>query len=157
MDISTYVTQLCQHAGLDEADVTVEVDQKSEENMVFVQLDVPQDDVGLFIGHRGESLAALQRMVRIVFGEQYQDQKLVININDYRQDRQQQLEDKTREIAEYVLEHGRSYRFPQLSSYERFIIHSAVTELREDDQFSQLESVSEGEGSGRRLVIRLKD
>jgi hypothetical protein len=48
------------------------------------------------------------------------------------------------------LESGKSYRFPFLSSYERFIVHSAISQ---NDTFIGLVTQSEGMGRDRRLVI----
>jgi predicted RNA-binding protein Jag len=153
MDIQTYLSHICQHCGLDEETVTIEVTE-DDRDQIMVQLDVPSDDVGLFIGNRGENLASLQRLMRIVFGEQFAEKKIILNINDYRQERQKQLEDKAVEAANYVLDTGRSYRFQFLSSYERFIVHSKISD---NNDFTDLESISVGVGKQRRLVIQLKE
>jgi len=150
MTIQTYLAQICQHCGLDEADVTITVEEAPDK--VIVQLDVPKEDVGLFIGHRAETLAALQRMIRIVFREEFAERVVRLNINDYRQERVGQLEEKTREIAQQVLETGEAYTLPYLSSYERFVVHSLIS----SPEFEGLESVSEGEGQDRRLIIQVK-
>lgn len=151
MDITTYLSHITQHCGLDEESVKISIEETDEN--VSIQLDVPADDVGLFIGNRGETLAALQRMLRIVFNDQYGEKHIVLNINDYRQERQKQLEERATEAAHYVLDSGRSYTFPFLSSYERFLVHSV---LSAQEEFSSLETISEGEGRDRRLVVRLK-
>ena len=151
MDIQTYLTRVCQHTGLDETDVEISIEE--DEKNVTVHVQVPQTDVGLFIGNRGETLASLQRMVRIVFHEDFADKHVMLNINDYREERQRQLEERAKDAAQHVLDSGRSYRFPYLSSYERFIVHSA---LSEDSEFDELESFSEGEGRERRLIIQPK-
>ncbi len=150
MTIDTYLHAICQHCGLDENEVSVETKEENDDK-IAVQLTIPDDDVGLFIGHRGETLAALQRMVRIVFQKEFADRRLTLNINTYRQDRLEQLQTKAREVAGMVLESGREYRFPFLSSYERYIIHSAISS---DPELAQVESFSEGEGQDRRLVVR---
>lgn len=151
MDITTYLSHIAQHCGLEEESIAIAIDETDEN--VAIQLDVPAEDVGLFIGNRGETLAALQRMLRIVFNEQYGEKHLVLNINDYRQERQKQLEERAIEAARYVLESGRMYTFPFLSSYERFLVHSV---LSAQEEFAGLETFSEGEGRDRRLVVRIK-
>jgi predicted RNA-binding protein Jag len=148
MTIQTYLTQVCQHCGLREEEVSIAVDQ--DENKVVIQLDVPKEDVGLFIGHRAETLASLQRMIRIIFREEFAEKVVRLNINDYRKERVENLEDKTREIANEVLNSGKEYVFPYLSSYERFVVHSLIS----SDEFPTLESVSQGSGKERRLVVR---
>lgn len=150
MTIQSYLTQVCQHSGLNESEVIITVDESPEK--IVIQLDVPKEDVGLFIGHRAETLAALQRMVRIVFREEFSERVVRLNINDYRQERVGQLEEKTREIAQQVLESGEAYELPYLSSYERFVVHNLISSA----EFEGLESISQGEGDDRRLVIQVK-
>jgi hypothetical protein len=82
------------------------------------------------------------------------DKRIVLNINDYREERKRQLEEKAVEIANYVLESNRSYRFPFLSSYERFIVHAKISE---NSDYADLESFSIGEGRQRRLVVQIKE
>lgn len=151
MTVDSYLNQLCQHLGLSEGDFSIKVD--SEDEVVTIQLDIPDEDVGLFIGHRGETLAALQRLTRIVFREEFAEKIVRLNVNDYRQERNEQLEDRLSSIVVRIRETGEEYRFPFLSSYERFVIHSLITNKEE---YQDLESLSEGEGESRRLIIRLK-
>lgn len=153
MDIQTYLSNICQHCGLEESEVTLTIDDSNGED-ILIQLDVPEDNIGLFIGNRGETLAALQRLTRIVFHDQFPDKRIALNINDYREERKRQLEEKAEEVGHSVLESGRPYRFPFLSSYERFIVHSIISG---NEAFSELESVSLGEGKQRRLVVQFKD
>jgi len=149
MDMNTYLSHISQHCGLEESDISVSIEEDDE--TISVQLNVPADDVGLFIGNKGETLASFQRMLRIVFGEEHKNKRIVLNINDYRQERQRQLEERALEAAQQVLDSGDSYRFPYLSSYERFVVHSAISK---NDDFKTLKSASEGVGRDRRLVIR---
>lgn len=151
MTVDSYLNQLCQHLGLSESDFSIEVESGDE--LVTIQLSIPDEDVGLFIGHRGETLASLQRLTRIVFREEFADKIVRLNVNDYRQERNEQLEDRLSSIVVRIRETGEEYRFPFLSSYERFVIHSLITNKEE---YQDLESLSEGEGESRRLIIRLK-
>lgn len=151
MTVDSYLNQLCQHLGLSEADFSITVTDEAE--LVTIQLDIPDDDVGLFIGHRGETLASLQRLTRIVFREEFADKIVRLNVNDYRQERNEQLEERLINIVARIRESGDDYRFPFLSSYERFVIHSLITN---NEAYQDLESLSEGEGEDRRLIIKLK-
>lgn len=153
MTIEEYLQRLLNLSGVDE----VEISSKTEDNHMLVHLTIPELDAGRVIGHRGETLAALQRVVRIVFYDELVDTKLVLDINDYRQQRTEQLLNMARNAAEQVLESGQEYVFPYLPSYERFIIHSAVSDSSSDgkeSEFKGLETFSEGEGRNRRLVLR---
>lgn len=153
MTMQTFVTQLCEHCGIPADTITVDTEETPEQ--VTITLKVPQEDSGLFIGHRGETLSSLQRLVRIVFHEELGERKCVVNINEYREQRAEKLKEMVQSAAQQVLETGRPYTLNRYyPSYERFLIHSALGELPEADQ---LESVSDGEGLDRRLTIRLKE
>lgn len=153
MDIKTYITTLCKHCGVDEG-VKVKLTDDKKSNVIEVGIDLPEEESGLLIGFHGETLEALQRMVRVTFHEELRDKRFTINVNNYRQQRKEQLEEKTKEIATRILESGEEYTFSYLPSYDRFIVHSTISDNKE---FDQLESVSDGERHRRVLTIRPKD
>jgi spoIIIJ-associated protein len=152
MTIDAFLTQLCEHCGIGAEQI--EVSLAEVEDRLEIQLTVPEEESGRFIGYHGEALQAIQRVVRLAFEQQYPDQKIILNVNDYRERRQAQLEEKVQTIAQQVLEDGRSYTFSNfIPSHERFIIHSALANVPDGEK---LESFSQGDGMGRRLTIALK-
>ena len=152
MQLASYLDHLCQHLGLEKSQFQVNIDASSDAQVV-IQVDVPEDEIGLFIGYRGENLTALQRLLRVIFRDQFGDKSLMLNINQYRQERTKQLQEKAREIGLQVLSSGRPYRFPYLSSYERYLVHATISS---DPELAGAESISEGEDQERRLIIRTK-
>lgn len=150
MTIKEYVERLLQLSSIEIISIEVTEDDES----VQIVLEIPETDAGPVIGHRGEALAALQRLVRIVFHDELNGKRLILDINDYRDQRRQQLEEMAHRAAESVLQSGREYELPYLPSYERFIVHSVISE---DEAYSELVSESYGEGRGRRLIVRLAD
>lgn len=151
MTIQHYLTSLCKHSGIDEEQVTISV--QDEDDRVIVHIELPVDDSGLFIGFHGETLDSLQRMIRVIFHEEYAEKKLILNVNDYREQRQDKIKDMVINVAQRVVETGNPYTFSYLSPYERFTVHTTLSEMPE---FATLESVSEGEGNRRVLTIRVK-
>lgn len=150
MQITDYFSQLCQHCGVNALSVT-EVDSGGQKEVL---ISVEPDDAGMLIGRGGETILSLQRLARASFASQFPDQRLVINVNDYRQQREEKLAQILRDIAQRAFETNQSVVFPlQLSSAERFFVHSKLTEMTE---FSSLESVSLGEGRARRLIVQPK-
>lgn len=151
MKFESFLKQLLEHCGLAPELVDVEVD---DQDVMEVTINLPEDESGLFIGHRGETLGSLQRICRVVFQESVGDKKLVLNINDYRQRRAERLKELAHQAGESVLETGQEYVFrTYFPPYERFLIHTA---LSEDERFSELESSSFGSGRDRRLVVNFK-
>lgn len=152
MTLQDFLTQLAQHCGVEETTDVVSLEEG--EQFVIATFNLPEDESGRFIGFHGEGLASIQRVARLIFEEQYPEKKIVININDYRQRREAQLEEKTKNIVQRVIETGRPFTFQHyLPSHERYVIHTTIGNLPEAEE---VESVSFGEGAARRLTIRLK-
>lgn len=152
MTIQTYLTNICQHSGIDPEHLQIDVEEQDDQ--VTAAIEVPVEDSGLLIGFHGETLGALQRLTRVVFQQELSEKRLVININNYREQRADKLKQIALRAAERVMETGQSYTFSYLPSNERFVIHSTISE---DPAFKDLESVSEGEGMHRVLTIQLKN
>jgi spoIIIJ-associated protein len=76
---------------------------------------------------------------------------VLVEVNDYRQKRKENLERLAVSMAQKVKFSGRPQILSPMSSFERRIIHLA---LAED---AQVETVSEGEGKQRRVVVKLVD
>lgn len=151
MDIQTYLTNLCQHAGLDATELEVVVDDQGD--TIQATIKVPQEESGLLIGFHGDTLAALQRLTRVVFQQELGEKRLVVNVNEYREQRTERLQQMAHKAAQQVLETGRPYHFNYLPAHERFVIHSTISE---NPDYRELVSQSEGEGRDRVLVIRPK-
>lgn len=156
MKIQSFLTQLCEHCGIAEEKISVEIEDLAEESIIT--LTVPEEDSGIFIGHHGEGIDSLQRIIRIIFQEkdtEIANKKITLNINNYREKREDRLKDLTYTIANKVLDSGQPYTFTSyLPAHERYVIHSTLSEEKE---FSSLESVSEGTARDRKLTIRIRE
>ncbi len=148
MVITDFLTRLLGHMGIEDAQVEV----TEEEDKIFVQITSSEEDSGLLIGYHGDVLASLQRVAQLIYRDD-QNKKIIVNVNDYKQRREAQLKEMVSRIAARVLESGEEYTFSFLPANERLIVHQT---LAENTDFAELESISEGEGSGRRLHIRFK-
>jgi spoIIIJ-associated protein len=155
MTIETFLTQLCEHCGLAQEDIKLDIDNQEKE--IIINLEVPEEDSGIFIGHHGEGIDSIQRILRIIFQDEKDaemDKKITLNINNYREKRTDRLKDLTYSLANKVLETGQPYTFNSyLPAHERFIVHST---LSAEKGFTELESISSGEGRNRILTIQLK-
>jgi spoIIIJ-associated protein len=151
MKINNYLTNLVQHLGLNEEDFTIKIEETDEE--LSVDLTVPEEDTGLFIGYKAEIINSIQRLLRLIFAKEKEDKRISLNINNYREDRIEQIKEKLTGICERLEEEDGEYVFPFISSFERYNIHSLISS---EESFGGFESYSEGEGAERRLIIRKK-
>lgn len=151
MDAQEFCQKVLEHAGI--ANITVSSKESDQE--ITVEITVPEEDVGLLIGRHGETLTALQRLARVLYGQNTVQKRLVVDINEYRSKRQENIRSLLISAAERVLETGQPTTITTfLSPPERFFVHST---LSENPDYSTLESFSIGEGRGRRVVIQPKE
>jgi len=119
-----------------------------------INVDVTPENIGLLIGRRGEGLAAFQYILRILVKKNLQslgDQKLppiIVNVGDWRLRQKQALEVLAKSAASRVRRTGRPEVLRPMTSYERRIVHLALSE--EEGLISE----SMGEGEERRIVVK---
>lgn len=127
-------------------DVAIKVAER--EGCTYIMLD--GEGLGVIIGHRGETLDALQYLVGLAANGAGGYYKVSLNIGDYRQRREQTLTDLAKRVSEQVLRTGKNRTLEPMNPYERRIIHTAVQNIE------GVVSNSFGEGSGRRVVIAVE-
>ena len=129
-----------------EAKVAVEEDKKNK--MFKISLSSPQDNA-LLVGRFGRNLEALQTILNLMVANALGEwQRVLVDIDGYRQKREEQLEKMAQEALEKVAATGEPVTFPGLSSFERRVIHLYFKDKPE------METLSEGEGRDRYLVVR---
>ena len=112
------------------------------------EFDVNGDDLGFIIGHRGETLDALQYLTGLVVNHIHEEYfRVIINIGNYREKREKTLEVLGRKLAFRACKTGEKVSLEPMNPYERRIIHTAVQKVR------GATSWSEGENLQRHVVI----
>lgn len=150
MKPEVFLKQLFEH--LDIEAISFSVEELEEEVIIKIKLD--ETAAGLVIGSRARGADAIQHLVRVIFGKQYDQKRVFIDINDYREQRKEKIESLIKLVVEAVVKTQQPSMISQfLSPSERFYVHKT---LGDDKQYSNLESYSVGEGVGRRVVIQLK-
>jgi len=115
-------------------------------------IDVKTDEAATIIGRFGETIRALQKIFEVILYKKFnQPIQILFNINDYRERQREKLEELAKKMAERTLTTGEPSYLERLSSFERKMIHEYISA-----NFPDLQSYSEGEGRGRRLVIAKK-
>jgi spoIIIJ-associated protein len=111
-------------------------------------LNITGEDLGILIGRRGETLRALQYLVRLMVShrlKQWTD--LVVDVENYRVRRRQMLESLAQRVAERVASTGKSQALEPMPAYERRLVHIALR------SHPQVRTQSAGEGERRRVTI----
>jgi spoIIIJ-associated protein len=117
-----------------------------------VALNIKGDDLGILIGRRGQTLASLQYIVRLLVGQQVKTWvPIVIDVEGYKQRRYQALESFARQMAERVKTKGAPFTLEPMPAYERRIVHMALA------NHADVITESIGQGETRKVVIRPKN
>lgn len=133
-----------------EASVTIDSEppasQEGEEAPLV--LDVAGEDLGVLIGRRGQALAALQYIVRLIIaGNTGEYMPVLVDVEGYRKRRDASLKELALRIAEQVRAKRVPFKLEPMPAYERRIVHLALAD------HSEVVSESTGEGDFRRVVI----
>ena len=106
------------------------------------------DDLGMLIGRRGQTLDALQYLVRLITSKQTQTRApLIIDVESYKLRRYDDLRTLALNVAAQVKARKTSFRLEPMSAFERRIIH--ITLANNPDVVTE----SMGEGEARKVVI----
>ncbi len=109
------------------------------------------ENLGLLIGRRGETLAALQLLVSLIVGHRTKHRmRIIIDAENYRQRREENLRSLALRVAQQVRNYRRSIALEAMPPHERRIVHIALSESKD------ISTESIGEGEARRVVISLK-
>lgn len=136
---------------LDRMGVAADVEHDVVDGVMYVDILGAQDDegMGILIGRHGQTLEALQDLVRAAVQRRTEDRcRVMVDVEDYRKRRRAQLAAKARETANRVKRTGRQEQLEPMNAYERKIVHDAAGEI------AGVETASEGEDPERRVVVR---
>lgn len=131
--------------------IGVDTDIETKERDGSLVLEVIGEDLGLLIGRRGDTLAALQFVLNLIVAKrQKRWARVVVDIEGYRARREETLSDLARRIAERVRATGQPVALEAMPAGERRVIHVALA----DDPGIATGSI--GEGENRKVVISPK-
>ena len=109
------------------------------------------ENLGLLIGRRGETLSALQLLVSLIVGHRTKHRmRIIIDAENYRERREENLRSLALRVAQQVRNYRRSIALEAMPPHERRIVHIALSDSKD------ISTESIGEGEARRVVISLK-
>ena len=125
--------------------------QAESEDLGGPVFEIEGDDSGLLIGRRGETLRALQFMVKFIAGRQLGERvNLMIDVEGYQQRRYDSLANLAQRVAQRVASNGRSITLEPMPPNERRIIHMTLSE------HASVTTESIGAGNERQVVVRIR-
>ncbi len=123
--------------------------KKREKNVTFT---IVSDNNSILIGKNGRTLEAItlfvKQMIQNEIGEYF---PIVIDIGEYKLAKEQKLERLAKKVAREVAYTKIAAKLDPMNSYERRIIHTALSENK------KVTTESEGEEPNRCVVIKPKE
>lgn len=114
---------------------------------MYIKVDGEQ--LGVLIGHHGDTLEATQTLVNSIVKNEFEHykKKVFVDIENYREKRISALENLAKRMATKVVQVKKSLKFEPMSSFERRVIHTSLAGIE------NISTHSEGEEPNRYLVI----
>ncbi len=130
------------------AKIEVSYDKKNE---TFVaDIDAGEEN-GLLIGKKGDTLGSLQTILGVLLKQKVGEwNRVTVNIADYREKEEDYLKNLATNTAERAKTTGEPQNLYNLKPWQRRVVHMHLAEV------DGIETVSEGEGDNRYLVVRSK-
>ncbi len=139
-----YLTEILKAMGVKNLEVTDEV----TDERTILNINGDDDDLGVVIGHRGDTLTALQYLVSLCANNCCDEYfKVSLNVKNFREKREKTLETVASKTAYKAVKLQKNIALEPMTPYERSIIHTAVQKIE------GVTSWSVGENEKRHVVI----
>ena len=133
---------------LDELDLEAEVEVEEDEDEIRAAVEGDDEELGLLIGRRGQTIDALQLVCyRAAFRGRQDRKRVTVDAAGYRRRRAETLERLAEQAAERALRDGRPVELESMSANERRVVHNHLAERAE------IETYSEGDEPERFVVV----
>ena len=116
---------------------------------------VKSDDSGILIGSEGKNIKALNYIIKQIVRKGYREKEnfmnFFIDVNDYQTKNIDRIKRKAFETAEKAIVFKRNIEMEPMTSFERMLVHSALSDN------PSIETESTGERNFRKVVIKFKN
>ncbi len=130
--------------------VRADVVGRIEDEIIYLEAD--SDSSGLLIGRRGQTLDAIQFLLKRMLNRHLERRfKLVLDIQNYRKKQAVHINRLAQQVAEKVISIGQSVSGPPMNPHDRRLFHIALRD------HPHVQTASQGEGFLRSIVVSPKD
>ncbi len=116
-----------------------------EENKIG--LEIESDHTGILIGRKGKNLDAIQLLLNVYAGRLGSDSSVIIDAENYRERREENLVRIARKSADQVRRTRGSRLLEPMNPFERRLVHTTLNEL------TDIDTISEGDGLYKQIRV----
>jgi len=122
-------------------------EENEDDNEAQLGLNIESDSSSILIGRKGKNLDAIQLLTNVYVGRLDQDQKVIIDSENYRLRHEERIIRMAYKTAEQVKYTGKSKLLEPMNPFERRLIHTALND------FEGIETKSEGDSLYKQIRI----
>ncbi|MEI6039944.1 MAG: R3H domain-containing nucleic acid-binding protein [Candidatus Berkelbacteria bacterium] len=131
-----------------DSEAVIDVVEKDEDNRKNWWIKVSSPNSGHLIGKMGETLEAIQYIIRLMVSEKSGEFiPVTVDVDEYKEKKETELIELAKAMAENVKNSGYGQEMRPMSAYARRIVHMTLKD------FPGIKSDSIGEGELRRVKI----
>ncbi|MEN8098533.1 MAG: RNA-binding cell elongation regulator Jag/EloR [Chloroflexota bacterium] len=135
-----------------DADIDVQIKTEEGERASSMVVEFYGNDLGFLIGRRGETMLALQHIMRLIINKQVRSRvNLMVDVEGYRSRREEALNKLAVRVADQVTRKNRAISLEPMSSYDRRVVHICLR------NHPTVYTESVGEGDRRKVTIYPKN
>ena len=130
---------------------TKNLDLSVEKKGNLIKVNIKNNEAAYLIGYRGETLNSLQSILANIASNDKQEKvRVLLNISNYREKREQDLNNLANRIAESVVKTKKSITLEPMIAFDRKVVHTAL------QNHEQVKTYSVGKEPHRKVVVSLK-
>jgi len=147
VEVETLVGEVLNYF-IQSTDTSIDVYVRDEVEEGSIVFELEGDDAGLVIGRRGETLASIEYLVRLIASKSLgRRANVIIDVEDYKFRRRSKLKSIAEKSASKVEKTGKRISLEPMSPSDRRIVHMALVD------YKNVKTQSRGEGVNRKVVI----
>lgn len=140
--ISTFITGLLEKMG------SVAVCDITHKEQWSYQVVLQGENLGMLIGHRGETLDAIQQLTNYAVNRNRAKRvRIHLDVENYRAKREESLKNLAQKMAGKAVKYQKNMTLEPMNAYERHVIHEAL------QGYQDVVTYSKGTEPNRRTVI----
>lgn len=124
------------------------LDVSERDGELYFQIESPE--AGRLIGRRAQMMQAMQFLLNRMMRRAVEDApRCIVDVENYRQRRSEELTERARQAAAEAKETGQSVRLPPMNAYDRRTIHRMLS----DDEEVETKSVASKNSRWKSIVV----
>lgn len=134
--------ELLAHLGV----VAESVETQTDALGTVIAVNTKEQDV--LIGDRGETLLALNHLIKRIVEKEGTEENFSVDVNDYQKGRNDDLRARAKVFADRAKAFQLDVEMDPMSSYERMVVHASLA------GDAEIKTESAGSGRDRRVVVK---